>query len=295
MVTWRDGIRKKPFPKKKKKKREGWGGHQILNGSGVPCDCSGLSQEKPAMINDYFHPFHLQHIYRTCQKKKNTSEERNLFSRRLWLLRPHAAFQTAFPQGLRFVTPTFQILEPFWKPPAGADCCNPETAGIAATCAAWNVSLFSLQLCSFLFSPCSPELPRTVLSPHRALAFWPFKCKCQSFAACLLRSALPLLFASLSRPPSVCLPKCWFMQEEGKSPLLRLIFPSYTVSRCLCSPGLLTFPPPLSALATKRSSAVAQDRRVSGSFDLTAERRRESQIKHKRTQRIWVEAELICL
>lgn len=75
------------------------------------------------------------------------------------------------------------------------------------------------------FTPSYPQLPQTVVAPHRFLLLSGLL----DVNANLLRSVLcapysRFFLAILFYPPSVCLPKCWFMQEEGKSPLLRLIF-----------------------------------------------------------------------
>lgn len=66
--------------------------------------------------------------------------------------------------------------------------------------------------------------------------------KVSSFAH-LSSSAIFFPFSLLFVCPSCW---CWFIQEQGKSPLLIFIRTSYTVSQSLRSPALLMFPPLIS-------------------------------------------------
>lgn len=96
------------------------------------------------------------------------------------------------------------MLKPFGKPPAGADCCNPETAANTAACVVSNIQYLcshcgSAPSCSPpVFQPLSPELSQTILLSGL------IKCKCQSLAECPFRFARPLLSrASFALPPFV--------------------------------------------------------------------------------------------
>lgn len=161
----------------------------MLKRTGILSDCSGFS------FYYYFYSFYLERRH----VKKNTCKESNLSSCGLWLLRPQAIFHTAFPKGLRFVTLTFQLLQPFWNPlpelialihrrPAWPQHARPETY-LCSHCGS-TPPCFHCVLHSFF----STTAVNHIIPTQRPVAFWPFQCKCQSFAECPLRFRLPLLF-----------------------------------------------------------------------------------------------------
>lgn len=135
--------------------------------------------------------------------------------------------------------------------------------------------LFSFQT-YFFSSPPFSSITDMVLSHS---SFSSFKCKflslqciiCFALLLCYLLPFFPFVYWSFKR---------WFIQEKGKSPLLMFIYAPYTVSQCLLSPGLLMFPPLISAM--KHSSVATEDRRVgvwSHRQRSASKRKRESQEK----------------